>query len=50
VPEPFNVKAVYPIAAVDGAPNPEEAQAFVAYVLGPEGQATLHRWGFGPKP
>jgi len=37
----------YPIAVLDGAPNPEAAAAFVAFVAGPEGQAILQRLGFG---
>ena len=41
IPEDVNVIATYPIAVVEGAPNAELAQAFVAYVTGAEGQATL---------
>lgn len=37
----------YPIVALDDAPNPEVADAFVAFVLGPEGQAILASYGFG---
>ena len=33
VPADVNVEAVYPIAALAGAPDP--AREFVAYVLGP---------------
>jgi molybdate transport system substrate-binding protein len=46
VPDPFNVLATYPIAVVRNAPNPAGAEAFIAYVLSPQGQATLERWGF----
>ncbi len=43
VPADVNVEAVYPIAALAGAPDP--AREFVAYVLGP-GQGTLEAAGF----
>ncbi|WP_395243891.1 molybdate ABC transporter substrate-binding protein [Agromyces sp. MMS24-K17] len=37
----------YPIAALAAAPNAEAAAAFVAFVLGPQGQALLASYGFG---
>lgn len=37
----------YPIAALEGAPNPEAAKAFVAFVLSPAGQKVLESYGFG---
>ncbi|MCT9820900.1 molybdate ABC transporter substrate-binding protein [Microbacterium sp. W1N] len=37
----------YPIVALDAAPNPEAAAAFVAFVRGPEGRAVLTGLGFG---
>lgn len=47
IPEEFNVIAEYPVApVVDG--NAELAQAFIAYLLSPGGQAVLERWGFTP--
>jgi molybdate transport system substrate-binding protein len=36
----------YPIAALKNAPNPKGAQAFVDYILSPEGQAFLKARGF----
>ncbi|MCA9935436.1 MAG: molybdate ABC transporter substrate-binding protein [Anaerolineales bacterium] len=45
-----NVTAVYPIAPLIDAPQPELAQAFVAFVRSEAGQAVLSRWGFGPPP
>ncbi|BAS27340.1 molybdate ABC transporter substrate-binding protein [Limnochorda pilosa] len=48
IPAAFNVVARYPIAVVRGAPNPEWAEAFVRYVLSPQGQAVLQAFGFGP--
>jgi molybdate transport system substrate-binding protein len=50
IPDEMNVLAVYPIAVVEGAPQAELAQAFVDFVLGPDGQAILAKWGFGPRP
>lgn len=43
-----NVIAKYPIAALSKSSNPALAQAFIAYVLSDEGQATLKKWGFLP--
>lgn len=49
VPAEVNVIANYPIAAAEGG-NLELAQAFIDFVLGPEGQAILESYGFVPKP
>lgn len=38
---------VYPIVALAGAPNPEAARAFVAFVLSADGQKVLKSFGFG---
>jgi molybdate transport system substrate-binding protein len=48
IPDNYNVIAKYPLAALAGAPQAELASEFVAYVLSPEGQATLKKWGFTP--
>ncbi|MBC7544589.1 MAG: molybdate ABC transporter substrate-binding protein [Candidatus Sericytochromatia bacterium] len=48
VPGAFNVTAAYQIAVLPGSPHPQEAQAFVTYVLSPAGQAHLQRAGFLP--
>ncbi|MFT4050924.1 MAG: molybdate ABC transporter substrate-binding protein [Microbacterium sp.] len=37
----------YPIVALADAPNPDAAAAFVAFVLGDEGQEILEGYGFG---
>jgi len=37
----------YPIAVLEGAPSPDEAQAFVDFVTGPDGRAVLQDRGFG---
>ena len=49
VPDPLQAPATYPIAVARGN-NASGGEAFVAYVLGPEGQATLKKWGFLPPP
>jgi molybdate transport system substrate-binding protein len=46
IPDEFNVIASYPIAVTAGAGEPEVAQAFIEYVRGAEGQATLGEYGF----
>jgi molybdate transport system substrate-binding protein len=46
IPDALNVIASYPIAPVADSPNGEEAAAFIALVLSPEGQAILTRYGF----
>lgn len=48
IPEAYNALATYPIAVVRNAPNRAAAEAFIAYVLSPAGQATLKKWGFIP--
>ncbi|MGE5227679.1 MAG: molybdate ABC transporter substrate-binding protein [Planctomycetaceae bacterium] len=50
IPDAFNVVATYPIAIVTGSAHATDARAFVAYVTGDAGQATLERFGFGPAP
>lgn len=48
IPEDVNVLATYPIAVVTGSTNADLAAAFIAYMTGSEGQATLATYGFGP--
>jgi molybdate transport system substrate-binding protein len=48
IPTELNVIAKYPIAALKNSENTELAEAFVTYVLSPEGQAVLQKWGFAP--
>ena len=45
IPAEYVAPAVYPIATVGDAPS-EVAKAFVAYILSPEGQAILAKYGF----
>ena len=40
--------AKYPIAVLNNAPQPDLATTFTAYVLSPDGQAILKKWGFTP--
>lgn len=49
IPDALNVVASYPIAALNDSAQPGAA-AFVAFVLSPEGQAILAKYGFGPAP
>ena len=44
----LNTIATYPIAATKNAKNPDLAKKFVDYVLGPEGQQVLVKYGFIP--
>jgi molybdate transport system substrate-binding protein len=46
-PEAATAVNTYPIAAVKGARNTPAADAFVEFVLGPEGRAALAAAGFG---
>lgn len=48
IPAALNTIAEYPIAILPAGPNAASAQAFVAFVLGPEGQQVLARYGFLP--
>jgi molybdate transport system substrate-binding protein len=47
IPDDANIMATYPVAAVAGG-NESIAGAFIAYLLGDEGQATLQDYGFEP--
>ncbi|WP_034384096.1 molybdate ABC transporter substrate-binding protein [Deinococcus sp. YIM 77859] len=46
LPSRFNQSASYPIGILTNAANGAAAQAFVAFVLSPEGQRILRKWGF----
>lgn len=47
IPDAQNVVATYPIAVVKAAPDSRAAQAFVDFVLSPQGQRILASFGFG---
>jgi len=48
IPQHLNILANYPIAPLADSSHPIFAEQFVAYVLGPEGQHILARYGFVP--
>lgn len=48
IPADVNVVAEYPIAPLMKSANTDLANEFIAYVLSPDGQATLKKWGFTP--
>ncbi len=48
IPAGDNVIAQYPLAVLSNSSHRELAQAFVAFVLSPEGQRILQKWGFTP--
>ena len=48
IPDDLNTIAKYPIGTVSDSANPELAQAFMDYVLSPEGQTVLAAYGFIP--
>jgi molybdate transport system substrate-binding protein len=48
IPDDVNVIATYPVAVVTGTTHPDAAAAFVEYLTGTEGQATLEAFGFMP--
>lgn len=50
IPAAYNVIAKYPMAALSKAADPELAQAFISFVLSPDGQSILKKWGFYPLP
>ena len=46
IPDKYNVLATYPIAVLKAAPQADLAKKFMDYVLSPDGQAVLTKWGF----
>ncbi len=46
IPDGINIIASYPIGTLKASAQSELAKRFVAYVLGPEGQAVLTKYGF----
>ena len=46
IPDNLNVVATYPIATVTGTGNALAAQAWVDFVVSPEGQKILKKRGF----
>jgi molybdate transport system substrate-binding protein len=48
LPPGSNVAATYAGVALRDAPEPTEARRFLDWIAGPDGQAVLTRFGFGP--
>lgn len=48
IPDALNTIASYPIAPIADSPQPELAQSFIAFVLTPDGQQILAKYGFIP--
>jgi molybdate transport system substrate-binding protein len=48
IPAELNVIAQYPIATLTKSANADLATAFIEYVLSPNGQSVLQKWGFAP--
>jgi ABC-type molybdate transport system substrate-binding protein len=48
LPPPQNVGASYVASVVTGTPHAAAAQAFLAFLLSPRGQAIYRSYGFGP--
>ena len=48
IPGELNVIAEYPIAPLVNSANPDLATAFINYLLSPDGQSVLQKWGFAP--
>ncbi len=48
IPDSLNIIADYPIVELKSAPNPTAAKAFIAMVLGAQGQRVLKSYGFIP--
>ena len=46
IPDAQNVTAKYPVATIKAAANPAAAQAFIDFILSPDGQAILAGYGF----
>lgn len=46
IPDPLNTVASYPIAPIANSASPELSQAFIAFILSPEGQQILAKYGF----
>ncbi len=47
IPTQYNVIAQYPIASTKGGKNAAGAKAWLAFILSPDGQAVLAKYGFG---
>ncbi len=50
IPDSVNVIAKYPIGVLSSSQNAQLAQKWIDYVMSPDGQAILVKYGFMPKP
>lgn len=50
IPVELNIVAKYPIAPLTKSANADLAAKFIEYVLSPDGQVVLQKWGFAPAP
>jgi len=48
IPNELNMIAEYPIAPLVNSANVDLATAFINYLLSPDGQSVLRKWGFAP--
>ena len=48
IPAELNVIAQYPITTLTKSANADLATTFIEYVLSPNGQSVLQKWGFAP--
>ncbi|MDA4113827.1 MAG: molybdate ABC transporter substrate-binding protein [Thaumarchaeota archaeon] len=48
IPSDVNVQAVYTVSAIKTTAHLTQANAFIGYLLSPQGQAFLKKWGFTP--
>jgi molybdate transport system substrate-binding protein len=49
-PAAAEATATYPIGIVSASKNTKAAQQWIDLVMGPQGQAVLEQYGFGPPP
>ena len=48
IPSDVNVQATYTVSLIASSQHPAQAAAFISYLLSPQGQAFLQKWGFTP--
>ena len=48
IPKELNVIAEYPVAPLANSSYSDLAMAFISYLLSPDGQSVLQKWGFAP--
>ncbi len=48
IPSDVNTQATYTVSLIASSQHPDQAAAFIGYLLSPQGQAFLQKWGFTP--